>query len=164
MRHITHINLIALLAVTALLPRDTFAARKLSQEENESLCERYGDSLERKFVTSPQLLVNELDELIVRVGTLGPDRVNHDKSGRMLASIAGPSKESEHRRKEAAGELSALDVRVHNKLTEANKVLTQSKRLGFFDEDEERQRGVQEACAKVIFERASILEKMTKKD
>jgi hypothetical protein len=137
-------------------------ARKLSAEENEALCERYGDSLERKFSASPQALVQELDALIVKVGTLGPDRVNHDKSGRMLASIATPSARKEARRREASRETSALEIRVHHKLTEANRVLTQSKRIGFFDEDEERSIGVQEACARVIYDRASILERMTR--
>jgi len=154
-------TLFTLLVAATLLPEAAFA-RKLSQEENESLCERFGSSLERKFSTNPQELVLELDELIVKVGSLGPDRMNHDRSGRMLASIASPAQRKEIRRKEAGREMSALDIRVHNKLTEANRVITQSKRLGFFDEDEERVIGVQDACAKVLFERASILEKMTR--
>lgn len=155
---------IFVLIAFAYLIQESAFARKLTQEENESLCERFGDSLERKFAANPQELVVELDALIVKVGSIGPNRVNHDKSGRMLASIAGPAQDKEHRKKAASKESSALDIRVHNKLTEANRVLTQSKRLGFFDEDEERVIGVQEACAKVIYERASILERMTRSE
>ncbi len=139
---------------------DAFGAPGKRPKENEAICERYGESLERKFAVNPKHLVTELDELIVRVGSLGPDRVIHNKSGRMLASVTAPS-ESEVERNRPITREAALQVKVHLKLTEANKVLTQSKRLGFFDEDEERVAGVQEACAKVIFERASILERLT---
>ena len=152
------LTLAALLAVSS----ETFGARRLSPEENTELCERYGDTLERRFATNPQLLVTELDELIVKVGSKGPDRVNHDKSGRMLASIAPPPSKKVDRGEAAQRAGASLAFRVHLKLTEANKVLTQSKRLGFFDEDEERVTGVQDACAKAIHERASILEKMVR--
>ena len=89
-----------LTCVSALffLSGSALGARSLSPEENETLCERYGESLERKFSENPQQLIKELDELIVKIGSLGPDRVNHDKSGRMLASIAGPGSKEERKK------------------------------------------------------------------
>ena len=163
------ITVASVLALT-VLALDAFAGpfspkprRALSSEDSEELCERYGDSLERKFASNPKLLVQELDELIVKVGSRGPDRVRPlGDGGRMLASVAGPPKDKQTRERVSRDRGAALDVLVHRKLTEANKLLTQTKRLGFFDEDEERVTGVQEACAKVVFERAEILERMSR--
>lgn len=135
----------------------------LDSERSDELCERYGESLERKFASNPAELVRDLDDLIVKVGSRGPDRVKPlGSGGRMLASISGPPREKEVRREVGARGSAALDVRVTKKLTEANLLLKQSKRLGFFDEDEERELGVQEACAKAVYERAVILERMTR--
>lgn len=137
--------------------------RPKTQVENEELCDQFGDSLERKFASNPKDLVRDLDELIVKVGSRGPDRVSpQGNGGRMLASLSGPPAEKETRKQVSRKPSASLDVRVYMKLTEANKLIKQTKRLGFFDEDEERSVGVQEACAKVVHERAVILERMTR--
>lgn len=135
-----------------------------TREAREEICEKYGGSLERKFASNPWELVEDLDALIVKVGSRGPDRVKPlGNGGRMLASIAEAPRQPEERNRLVKRPDFALEVRVSRKLTEANTFITQSKRRGFFDEDEERARGVQESCAKVIYERAVLLEKMTRK-
>lgn len=168
----TKLQVLTVASVLALtvLALDAFAGpfsprarRPLSSEESEELCDRFGDSLARKFASNPKLLVQELDELIVKVGSRGPDRVRPlGDGGRMLASVAPAPRDKATRERVNRDRGAALDVRVHRKLTEANKLLTQTKRLGFFDEDEERVLGVQEACAKVVHERAEILERMSR--
>lgn len=151
-------------ALDALAGPFSPASRKArTAEENEELCDRFGGSLERKFASNPAELVKDLDELIVKVGSRGPDRVNPlGTGGRMLASLSGPPAEAETRKQVAKKPTASLDVRVDMKLREANTLLKQSKRLGYFDEDEERVAGVQEACAKVVYDRAVILERMTR--
>lgn len=139
-------------------------ARLRTDEENENLCGRFGETMARKFASNPGELVKELDELIVQVGSLGPNRVIHNQPGRKLASLSETPRSPEVRRHIDQKEKASLSVRVHKKLTEANKLITQTKKPGFADEDEERATGVQEACARVIYERASTLEKMTREN
>jgi hypothetical protein len=155
-RSLTYFLVFALLVFPA---RDTFAGASLSAKENEALCDRFGENMARKLAANPKQLAQELDELIVKVGSLGPDRVSHDRSGRKLASLSETPR-SQEARWAGTEKGAALLVGAHRKLSEAGRLTAQMKRQGFFDEDEERASGVQEACASVISDRALILRRV----